>query len=507
MYVASALDRVWLLNEQRKLHARSKEKPDYAFQRLWGSMTDPRNLRCAFARVSGNRGRRTAGIDGITVKTILAAGVDAFVADLRVELRSGNYRPRPVRRVLIPKAGQPGKTRPLGIPTVKDRVVQAAVKSILEPIFEADFFPTSCGFRPGKSVHEALERLRSLLLPRARSGSKTEPRLPYQWAIEGDIKGCFDHINHHSLMVRLRRRVADAKLARLVGAFLKAGVLAEEQLLRTDAGTPQGGILSPLLANIALSELDERYARHTWPSRALPLRTEPERIQARAESNRQNDRKAGRPIRYLVRYADDFIVLVDATAKAEANKAEEIANEEKVELAAFLKQKLDLELSESKTLVTPVTRALRFLGHHLRVRSHPVHGRLVSTVVVPKERSQRLREQIKRHFDRSTLHYTLEDRLEKLNQVLRGWCYFYRHAWGAKRVFARLDHYVWWTIYRWLQKRHPRTSIREVLKRYAWRKPGRRAIEWREGTTTRFKMATVRVRRFYLADLPAPYFA
>jgi len=505
-YMASILDGEWLLNEQRKLHTRSRENPDYVFCKLWGLITDLRNLRCAFARVSGNRGRRTAGVDGITVRRVLAQGIDAFVADLRAELRSGNYRPLPVRRVLIPKPGQPGKTRPLGIPTVKDRVVQAAVKSILEPIFEADFFPTSCGFRPGKSVHEALERLRSLLLPRAPRRPGTE-RLPYQWAIEGDIKGCFDHIDHHALMVRVRRRVGDAKLARVVGSFLKAGVLSEEQFLRSPAGTPQGGILSPLLANIALSELDERYARHVWPRRTPSLRTEPERIQARADANRVNDRKAGRPVLYLVRYADDFIILVDATSKAEQGRAEEIASEEKVELAAFLKQKLDLELSESKTLVTSVTSTLRFLGHHLRVRPHPTHGRLVSTVVVPKERSQRLRELIKRHFDRSTLHYSLEDRLMMLNRVLRGWCYFYRHAWGAKRVFALLDHYVWWTIYRWLRKRHPRTRIEDVLARYAWRKLGRRSIEWRDGAVTRFKMASVRVRRFFLADLPDPYFA
>jgi group II intron reverse transcriptase/maturase len=167
---------------------------------------------------------------------------------------------------MIPKNGQPGKFRALGIPTVRDRVVQAALKNILEPVFEADFYPTSYGFRPGRSAHGALEHLRCLLRPR-EAGPESERRLPYQWAIEGDIKACFDNIDHHALMVRLRRRVGDPKVSRLVLAFLKSGILSEQQFTRSEAGTPQGGILSPLLSNIALGVLDERYSRHVWPRR------------------------------------------------------------------------------------------------------------------------------------------------------------------------------------------------------------------------------------------------
>src|SRR5215470_11528673 len=146
MYVASHLEESWLLNEQRKLYAQSRNTPAYVFHKLWGLMTDSRNLRIAVARVARNRGHRTAGVDGVTVREALAGGVDTFVGQVRGELRSGAYQPNPVRRVLIPKNGQPGKFRPLGIPTVKDRVVQAAMKNILEPIFEADFFPVSYGF-------------------------------------------------------------------------------------------------------------------------------------------------------------------------------------------------------------------------------------------------------------------------------------------------------------------------------------------------------------------------
>jgi retron-type reverse transcriptase len=179
MYVAPRPDWDWLRIAQRTLYTRSEKDAAYVFRKLWGLVTDPRNLRTALTRVASNRGRRTAGVDGITVAR-LSNRTEAFIAELRAELRSGAYRPSPVRRVLIPKIGAPGKFRPLGIPTVKDRVVQAALKNILEPVFEADFFPVSFGFRPGKAVHEALEHIRVLLRPEgdeqdrsANSGSPT----------------------------------------------------------------------------------------------------------------------------------------------------------------------------------------------------------------------------------------------------------------------------------------------------------------------------------------------
>jgi group II intron reverse transcriptase/maturase len=301
MYVAPQVDKTWLSNVQRRLYSRSWETPDYVFCKLWGLITDPRNLRTAFARVAKNRGHRTGGVDRITVRMVIIDGAEPFIDGIRAELRSGIYRPNPVRRVLIPKAGHPGKFRPLGIPTVKDRVVQAAMKNILEPIFEADFFPSSYGFRPGRSAHAALEHLRELLVP--KKITPTETRLPYQWAIEGDIKACFDQIDHHGLMVRARRRIGDPKTNRLILAFLKAGVLTEGQLLRSDVGTPQGGILSPLLANIALGVIDERYERHVWP-RSSPTRlTQAEAIRKRASNARSFDRNS-KPVMFPVRYAD-----------------------------------------------------------------------------------------------------------------------------------------------------------------------------------------------------------
>ena len=509
-YVASRSDKEWLLSVQRMLYRQSWENPDYVFRKLWGFIADPRNLRTAFARVSRNKGRRTAGVDGITVRKILSTiGDEAFVAQTRAELRSGAYRPSPVRRVLIPKAGKPGEHRALGIPTVKDRVGQAAVKNILEPIFEADFSPTSYGFRPGRSVHGALEHLRMLLRPRpVQAGTERLSRLPYQVAIEGDIKGCFDNISHHGLMNRIRRRVGDSKVNRLVLAFLKAGVLTEEQFLRSDVGTPQGGILSPLLANIALNAIEERYERHVWPRRTPTLLTETKAIKRRAAEARQTDRRRGRVLFFPIRYADDFIILVGAPPGSEQNRiSEEAAVQEKTALARFLKDELNLELSDTKTLVSPVTKRLRFLGHQVCVRPHPVRRRLVSTAVIPKDRSQRLRERIKAHFGRGTTHRSLEERLSELNPVLRGWSNFYRHAWGAKHVFGSLDHYVWWTILRWLKKKHKNASMKFLRARYGRRKPGQRNTQWGMGKAVPFSLSRVTVERYRLAWLKTPDFA
>jgi RNA-directed DNA polymerase len=506
MYVASQSDVDWVRNEQRKLYTRSRNNPDYVFQKLWGLIKDPRNLRVAFARVARNRGRRTPGVDRVTVRKVVERGVENFVAEARAELRSGAYRPSPVRRVLIPKRGQLGKYRPLGIPTVKDRVVQAAMKNILEPIFEADFYPVSFGFRPGKSAHGALELLRNLLRPRPVG---TERRLPYQWAIEGDIKGCFDHIDHHALMVRIRRRICDPKVNRLVVAFLKAGVLSDLELYRTDAGTPQGGILSPLLANIALSAIEERYERHVTHRRIRTGRTCAATPEARAKAARAGDRKRGLPIIFPVRYADDFILLVSVPHGPDANeRARDIASKEKAELATYLKSTLGLELSEEKTLVGPATQPMLFLGHHVRVRRHPSHKRWVSTAVIPRERSQRLRRQVKELFRRSTLGMSLEHQLRVLNPLLRGWSNYYRHAWGAKKVLHQLDSHVWWTIHRWLLKKHRPVGVRKIHARYSLpQKPGMRSIKWRDGSMQLFEMSRVTVEPYNLAWERPPSFA
>jgi RNA-directed DNA polymerase len=237
-------EEAWLLGVQRKLYQWSRNNPDSCYRELWNWLTDFRNLRCAWRKIAGNRGSRTAGIDGMTVGRIRdGQGSEVFLKKLRNDLRASRYRPSPCRRKWIPKPRQPGKFRPLGIPTVADRVVQGAVKNLLEPIFEAHFWHVSYGFRPGRGCHGALEHIRTAIRPIAKAEDGRRHRAPYQWVIEGDIKGCFDQIDHHLLMERVRARVGDRKVTRLVSQFLKAGVLEEGFLLPTSKGTPQGGVI------------------------------------------------------------------------------------------------------------------------------------------------------------------------------------------------------------------------------------------------------------------------
>lgn len=491
-------DKAWLLGVQRKLYQWSRECPDETYRELWNWVTDPRNLRSAWRRVSSNKGKRTPGVDGETVARIRSRkGRDAFLRELRQELREGSYRPSPSRRKLIPKAGKPGKFRPLGIPTVKDRVVQSAIKQILEPIFEAQFWPVSYGFRPGRSCHGALEHIRSASTPMAKDAHGKRRRPPYPWIIEGDIRACFDEISHHAILTRLRSRVADRKVARLVGRFLKAGVLAEEQFIRTPAGTPQGGILSPLLANIALSAIEERFERwvHKRPAKRRDAQQDPQRAAYRA---RNADRRAGRLVCFPIRYADDFVVLVHGS--------HEQVEAEKNALAEHLRSTLGLELSAEKTRITPLQEGFGFLGHRVRLKWDRYRGNYAS-LEIPKEKTQELRLRIKRLTGRSSIGQSLASMLRRLNPVLRGWAYFYRHCYGAKRVFSALDWYTGDRIWRWLRKKHPRTRARMLLARYkrcsSW--SGRKV--WSETGIEQFIAASLTVERFRFAWMSLPDFA
>src|SRR5580692_9013323 len=234
---------------QARLHRWAGEDPSRRFGDLFNLVHDLEFLAEGWLRVKGNAGSRTPGIDKATVAEIEnRIGVGVFLGQIRDLLKSGEYRPVPVRQVMIPKAS--GKLRKLGIPTVQDRVVQAALKLVLEPIFEADFQPFSYGFRPGRRPHDAIAEIQLF----ATQG--------YTWVLEADIRACFDEIGHVPLMDRLRARIKDKRVLALARTFLKAGVMtADGDREENYTGTPQGGILSPLLANIALSALDDHFTR------------------------------------------------------------------------------------------------------------------------------------------------------------------------------------------------------------------------------------------------------
>jgi RNA-directed DNA polymerase len=265
---------------QARLHRWAGEDPSRRFGDLFNLVCDPGFLAEAWLRVKANAGSRTPGIDKATVADIenRPGGVGVFLDGIRAALKSGEFRPVPVRQVMIPKKS--GKLRKLGIATVADRVVQAALKLVLEPIFEADFQPCSYGFRPNRRAHDAIAEIQFY----ATHG--------YEWVLEADIRACFDEIGHVPLMDRLRVRIKDKRVCALVKAFLKAGVMtADGKQEETYTGTPQGGILSPLLANIALSALDDQFMRQ-WQA------------QMGTDGQRRKRRKHGLGNWRLIRYAD-----------------------------------------------------------------------------------------------------------------------------------------------------------------------------------------------------------
>jgi RNA-directed DNA polymerase len=273
-----------VLAMQTKLHQWAMADPGRRFDDLANLVYDPAFLVVAWGRVRGNRGARTAGVDGAAPRSI-AFGAGVLLDRLREALKAGRFVPQRVREKTIPKAN--GKVRSLGIPTTADRVVQAALKLVLEPMFEADFKPCSYGFRPRRRAQDAIAEIHFL----------ASPTRNYEWVFEADITACFDEIDHVALMDRVRHRIADKRVLGWVKAFLRAGILTEEgQDRETITGTPQGGILSPLLANIALSVLDEHFARK-WAALG-------------PEWKRIKHRRAGGPVMRLVRYADDFVVMV-----------------------------------------------------------------------------------------------------------------------------------------------------------------------------------------------------
>jgi group II intron reverse transcriptase/maturase len=372
-------------------------------------------------------------------------------------------------------------------------VVQAALLQLLEPIFEAGFLTVSYGFRPKRACRDALEHIRNAIRP---PGEKTEtgwPRPPYQWVIEGDIKGCFDNIDHHHVMTRLRRRVVDLRVTRLVRTFLKAGVLSEGAFMRTDAGTPQGGILSPLLANITLARIEERYTRYV-----SPRLTRDGRPYARPgdaiRKFRHYERKAGRPVFLPIRYADDFVVLVNGT--------EEQARAEKEALAALLRDEMKLTLSPEKTRITALTEGFEFLGHRVRLRWDDRWG-YWPRIEIPKARIKDFRYRIKQHTTRGHTRLSFQEVIDALNPVLLGWGRFYQHCYGAKQVFTRIDHYVWDRLRRWLRKKFPKTPRLAIRRRYWRRLEGRARYRWVDKRPVAI-VADLKVGRHDLLSMGSP---
>ena len=419
-----------VLGIQRKLHKWSIDDQDRRFDDLHNLVCDPATLMVAWHRVRANRGSRSAGVDGQTARYIeQVLGVEKFLDGLREELRSGSFRPLPVKERLIPKRGGTKKFRRLGVPALRDRVVQAALKLVLEPIFEADFKPCSYGYRPGRRTQDAIAEIHYLT---SRS---------YEWIVEGDIKACFDELSHSAILDRVRRRIADRRVLALIKAFLKAGIMTEQGRLQgTVTGTPQGGILSPLMANVALSALDEHFAR-AWEATG-------------GQHERQARRRRGEANYRIVRYADDFVIVV----AGERRHAEALIAETEQLIAP-----LGLALSREKTSIAHIDEGIEFLGWRIQ-RQTGRKGRPQIYTYPSKPSLQAVMGKVKQ-ITRTGQNQTLDQLLNRLNPVLRGWCDHFRHG-VSSRTFGYLRAYVWRRVIIWLRHKHHGRNWRWLRRRY-----------------------------------------
>jgi RNA-directed DNA polymerase len=417
-----------VLHFQRKLHEWASKDAERRFHDLWNLVCDPATLVVAWSRVSRNRGSRTAGVDAATRRHVEARGFGRFLAELREELRAGTFRPLPVRERLIPKRG--GQRR-LGIPALRDRTVQMALKLVMEPIFESDFYPSSYADRPARRTQDAIAEIVHF----------TKAPSNYEWVIETDVEACFDRLPHCLILDEVRRQIKDKRVLELIRAFLRAGVMTETgRLERTVIGTPQGGIASPLLANIALSALDRQYVAD-W------------RDMSRYDGRRQFLQRTGRVTYRMVRYADDLVLLARGTSEQAQSLLEQL--NARVEA-------LGLTLKAEKTAITHIDEGFVFLGQRI-VRGAKGHKRYVYTFV-SREALTSVTRKVKALTGRSTTNMELSE-LAALNPILRGWANHFRHA-AAKRIFDYLGYYAWWRVGRWLRKKHPRLSWKQIQRRY-----------------------------------------
>lgn len=410
----STLDRTTEL--QSKLYRAAKRDRDRRFHALYDKLHEREVLWSAWQQVCRNQG--AAGIDQQTLEEIEALGVEAFLDEIADALRTDSYRPQPARRVYIPKGSGPDPSwRPLGIPTVRDRVVQAAGKLLLEPIFEADLEGTpSYGFRPGLGAHTALATVAEL----TRKG--------FRWVVDADIQQFFDQLDHQQLMSALRRRISDGRLLRLIYRWLKAGYQWEGAYYATEQGSPQGSVISPLLANVYLYAFDRAFqAQKSFLGR-------------------------------LVRYADDFVILCGS--RADAERALVWVREQLAQLG--------LTLHPEKTRLVEDREGFDFLGfHHRRVEQlrrarRASHG----TLRWPsKKAQQRFKERIRQIVGRpQRLRRHWHERMVALRKYLVGYCQYFRHG-QSSRVFRALDYFVECRIARNYTRSQPKTKGR---KRRNW---------------------------------------
>ena len=396
---------------QRNLYLAAKKDKQRRFHALYDRIFRLDILWRAWKEVRENKG--SAGIDGITFEMIEEYGVEEYLLDIQEDLKNKKYRPKPVKRVYIPKPD--GKQRPLGIPTIRDRIVQQACKIVIEPVFEANFLDSSYGFRPKRDAKQATE--------------KVKKELYKNWyVVDADIQGYFDNINHEILLGLLNHRISDRRVIKLCRQWLQAGVIENGKYYPTEKGSPQGGVISPLLANIYLHVLDSYWENH-------------------------------KELGVIVRYADDAVIV------CRTRKDAELAFEHLKRIMT----KLKLTLNPQKTKIVDMNKeSFDFLGFRYQKFGKTKCGRKLPYMMSSKKTMKKVKDAIRVITCRKSAYEGLEQKVEKLNPLIRGWRNYFQHGNSTKR-FKQLDEYVWMRLWRRVYYRRKQKKYREHVL-YGFRK-------------------------------------
>jgi len=415
-----------ITEKQAKLANRAVEYPEHRFKNLYQLMHWQVWIEQAANQVLARSGSLTAGVDGNT-RYDFKEDYERHIATIINLLKSKTYNPQPVRRTYIPKGN--GKKRPLGIPILYDRIVQEALRMMLDPIFESDFQHHSYGFRKGRCTMDAI----AVLMPHFNT------KVKHYYVIEGDIKSYFDNVHHKKLMALIRKRVADKAVLTLIWKFLKAGVMEGQLFAKTETGVPQGGVISPLLANIYLNEFD-KLAERKWHSRTPYER-------------QYYVRKQGKGNYCMVRYADDFVIVGNGPISEVRQIKEEVKN--------YLAKELHLELSDEKTKITHVNDGFTFLGFYIqRVRPE---GRWVVHLRPSLKTVKRVKSRIKELTGRNWTWMDEYTRLTTLNAIVRGWCEYYKHT-SLHKDLEEISRYTWHRYLIFLLKKHKNSRKRQLIQ-------------------------------------------
>jgi len=410
MNVDAVQRRLWEQSQQHREHRESNtplfpvNKYEKRIRGLMDLMHQPQWIAAACDRVLQRSRGKAAGVDGVTATRFRQKQRTELEA-LRQELKYGTYRPQPLRREMIPKAN--GKLRPLGIPCLRDKIVQEAIRMALEPIFEAEFHDSSYGFRPNRSAHHAIFRCRQMM------------HRGFTWVIEGDVKACFDEISHKAILGCLREKAMDNKFLDLIGRLLKAGVNIDGVVHPTERGVPQGGVVSPLLANVVLNKLD--WFLHGQGQYGVAA----ERLRLR-----------GRPNVRFVRYADDWCVFITRGSKRYAERL-------RGQVQSFLRRECGVELSLEKTHITHVRDGFDFLGFHLELGIGK-DGRYVPKIQVPRKAVTDAVQSLNAAMRYRPQQESAACRIVRGSAVVRGWSNYYKIGHNFSKVASLLDHRAFW---------------------------------------------------------------